>query len=237
MGGQGKLKNVPRQYFIALALAAAAQMLFWAQARTITPHGFSTDVAPSSSMARVMGLGDAQFYYRVAGLGLQNMGDRAGQLAPLTQFDYGRLAGWFTLLSRLDPQSNYVPSLAAYYYGLSRDPDQVRQVIGYLRQIGVKNPQRHWRFLAYGVYLARYRVRDSQLGLELAHQLAALPVDDMPIWTRQLPAFVLADAGELEAARDILEAILATTPDLPPAEQLFIHNYIEKQLKVPATAK
>ncbi|MDP1671104.1 MAG: hypothetical protein Q8L63_03355, partial [Alphaproteobacteria bacterium] len=101
---------------------------------------------------------------------------------------------------------------------------------GYLQQLAAENPRLHWRWLAYSVYLARYRVKDPVLGLELAKQLAALPVSDMPIWTRQLPAFVLADAGEREAARDILEAILATTPDLHPTEQFFIRNYIDSRL-------
>ncbi len=204
--------------------------MFWSQARDIRIPWSGVSMAPPPPAARAMGFGDAQFYYRAAALGLQNMGDWAGTLTPLTHYDYGRLAGWFTLLSHMDPNSDYVPSLAAYYYGLSRNPEQVRHVIGYLQKLGADNPKRHWRWLAYSVYLARYRVKDTVLGLELAKQLAALPVEDMPIWTRQLPAFVLAGAGEREAARDILEAILAGAPDLPPAEQYFIRNYIDLRL-------
>jgi hypothetical protein len=233
MGGTGKLKNVPRRFFLALAAAFALQLLFWSQTRNFAPPVIRTDAAPSPAMARIAALGDVQFYYRAAGLGLQTMGDWAGQLTPLKQYDYGRLAGWFTLLSQLDPRSHYVPSLAAYYFGLSHDPSQVRQVIGYLRHIGVENPQQNWNFLAYAVYLARYRVKDTQLALELAGELAALKAEGLPAWTRQLPAFVLADAGEKEAARTILEAILASTPDLDPAEQYFIRDYITRRLTIP----
>ncbi len=230
MGGQGKFKQVPRLYMMALLAGLAGQTLFWSQTHDIRIPWSGVSIAPAPAAARAIGLGDAQLYYRAAGLGLQNMGDWAGELTPLVQYDYDRLTGWFTLLSHMDPNSQYAPSLAAYYFGQSRNPEQVRQIIGYLRQLGADNPQQHWRWLAYGVYLARYRVKDPVLGLELAKQLAALPVDDMPIWTRQLPAFVLADSGEREAARDILEAILASTPNLHPTEQFFIRNYIGTRL-------
>ncbi len=230
MGEQGKFKHVPRRYILALLIGLAGQLLFWSFAHNIRIPWSGVGVAPTPFIAGVTGLGDTQLYYRAAGLGLQNMGDWAGELTPLSRYDYGRLAGWFTLLSQMDPNSQFVPSLAAYYFGLSHNPEQVRHVIGYLQQLAAENPRLHWRWLAYSVYLARYRVKDPVLGLELARQLAALPVSDMPIWTRQLPAFVLADAGEREAARDILEAILATTPDLHPTEQFFIRNYIDSRL-------
>lgn len=215
---------------VALCIGLAAQILFWTQAQDVRIAWSGVNQAPSPALAEAIALGDPQFYFRAAGLGLQNMGDQAGAPAPLRQYNYQRLAGWFTLLSRLDPNSHYAPSLAAYYYGASRDPDQVRHIIGYLRELGVRHPQQHWRWLAYSVYLARYRVKDPVLALEMARQLAALPVEGIPVWTRQLPAFVLAEAGEKEAARDILEAILATSPDLPQAEQYFIRDYITTRL-------
>ncbi|MCK9991582.1 MAG: hypothetical protein Dbin4_00102 [Alphaproteobacteria bacterium] len=230
MGGEGKLRHVPPPFIAALIVALAAQILFWSEAQNIRIPWSGVELAPTPIAARATALGDTQFYYRTAGLGLQNMGDWAGEMTPLAQYDYGRLRGWFRLLSQMDPESQYAPSLAAYYYGFSPDPDDVRQVIGYLQEIAADKPRAHWRWLAYSVYLARYRVKDPQLGLALARQLAALPVADMPVWTRQLPAFVLADAGEKEAAKDILEAILATTPDLHPAEQFFIRNYIATRL-------
>lgn len=230
MGKQGRLRHVPRIYFLALLLGLAGQLIFWSHASAIRIPWRGVSLAPSVSVATAIGLGDSQLYYRAAGLGLQNMGDWAGALTPLAEYDYARLAGWFTLLSKMDPKSHYVPSMAAYYFGLSRDPAQVRHIIGYLRQLGATHPERHWRWLAYSVYLARYRVKDPALGLELARQLAALPVSDIPIWTRQLPAFVLADAGEFEAARDILEALLASNPGLDAAEQHFMRRYIDTRL-------
>jgi len=235
MQGQGSLRNVPRKYFAVLLAGLLTQMLFWAHSHTPRNEWRAVRLAaPSAALADALRVADDQFTYRALALGLQNAGDFAGEMTPLKDFDYGRLAGWFSLLSEIDPDSQYIPALAGYYYGQSRNPDQLRHIVTYLQQLAVKYPQKHWRWLAYSVYLARHRIKDQSLALELAYQLAALQVADLPIWTRQMPAFVLADIGEKEAARDILEAILATSPDLQQAEQNFIRNYIDTRLgKIP----
>lgn len=229
-GVQGALRLVPRRYFAVLLAGLVAQSVFWVQAHTIRIPWDGVDPPPSESLAEIIALGDDQLFYRAAALGLQNEGDWAGELTPLTRYDYVRLVAWFGLLSRIDPKSQYAPTLAGYYFGQSRNPQQVRLIVGYLRQFAEAQPQQQWRWLAYSVYLARHRIKDQALALELANQLAALPVVGLPIWTRQLPAFVLADTGDKEAARDILEAILDSTPDLQQSEQNFMRNYIDTRL-------
>ena len=52
----------------------------------------------------------------------------------------------------------------------------------------------------------------------------------LPIWTRQMPAFVLAKVGAKEAARDLMEAILED-PNVPPEEQQFMREFIDERLK------
>ncbi len=230
MRNTASLKHVPRRYFAALFIALAGQLLFWPQAQGLRPPRSGLGMAPPPAVARVISFGDDQLFYRAAGLTLQNAGDWAGTLTPLAAYDYTRLIGWLELAAQMDRRSQYAPMLAGFYFGQSKNPEQVRLIIGHLRRLAAQNPQRHWRWLAHGVYLARYKVKDAALALELARQLAALPATNKPVWTRELPAFVLAEAGERQAARDILEAILASTPDLHPSEQTFIRNYIDKRL-------
>lgn len=238
MGGQGKLRDVPRLYFAVFILALAGQILFWGQTKAFhSPRQAVLEAAPHPASARLLSFGDSQFYYRAQGLGLQVAGDWAGSLTPLQYYDYARLADWFELLSSMDSQSQYVPVLAGYYYGASRDPGQIRHIIGYLQKLGTGNPEFQWRWLAHGVYLARHRLHDLPLALDLARQLAALPVPEMPIWTRQLPAFLLADMGDREAARDILLSILAENPEISQEEQRFMRKYIEERLGFPVPGK
>ena len=230
MGTQGKLHLVPRSTFAALLAGLALQVLYWVPAHNVRIPWTGVGLAPSPVLARAFSLGDDQLFYRTSALSLQNEGDWAGELTPLANYDYSRLAGWFGLLSGIDAKSQYAPTLAGYYFGQSRNPEQVRLIVAYLQKLAAAHPERHWPWLAYSVYLARHRIHDQTLALKLAYQLAALPVPAMPIWTRQLPAFVLADTGEREAARDILEAILESTPDLQKAEQNFMRNYIGTRL-------
>ncbi len=231
MRNEGQLSRVPFRVFALVAVTLAMQIGFWSQNHSVRLPVSNVDPAPPETLARIIGLGDPQFYYRAGGMWLQNMGERGNDVLPLQQLNYDRLSQWFDLLLAMDDRANYVPMLAGFYYGYTPDPEQARKVALFLRRAALKHPELHWRWLAHAVYLARHRVKDMDLALEMANQLAALPVPDMPIWTRQMNAFILAKVGDREAARDILEALLASDTRIDPAERRFIIDYIEKNLK------
>jgi hypothetical protein len=56
-----------------------------------------------------------------------------------------------------------------------------------------------------------------------------LPADQVPLWARQMPAFLLAEVGEREAARDLMATILATDANLSPDEIALIERFIDRQ--------
>jgi hypothetical protein len=189
---------------------------------------------PTEALAPLLTLGDDQLFYRIAAFGLQNMGDGGGRATPLAHHDYGRLEAWLRLLDRLDPQADYAPTLAGYYFGQSPKPDDLRRIVAYLTAVGARDPARHWRWLAHAVYLARHRLHDVDLALAVARHLAGLAGTEAPLWVRQMPAFVLADVGEREAARDLLETILATDRNLSAGEIVFMRHFIDQRLAGPA---
>ena len=53
----------------------------------------------------------------------------------------------------------------------------------------------------------------------------------MPIWTGQMPAFVLAEAGEREAARDLMEVIMESDSNRAPGDIDFMRDFIETRLQ------
>ncbi len=185
---------------------------------------------PPAALAPLLTLGDDQLFYRTAAFGLQNMGDGGGRTTPLAAYDYGRLDGWFRLLDRLDPAARYVPTLAGWYFGQTSQPADLRRIVAYLTAIGARDPAHNWRWLAQAVYLARHRLHDVPLALGIARHLAGLAGTQAPLWVRQMPAFVLAEVGDHEAARDLLETILATDPNLPDDERAFMRRLIDQQL-------
>lgn len=225
------MRGQARNALIAVLVAAALQAAFWSQTRDLRAGWQGVPPPPPPEVARVLAFGDGQFLYRNATFALQNMGDEGGRVTPLKDYDYERLGRWFALLDEFDPKSNYLPVLVGYYFSQSQNTEDVRVVVDYLTGIATRDPKRNWRWLAHAVYLARHRIGDMRLALDLAYRLAGLDVSGLPIWTKQMPAFVLAEVGDKEAARDIMEVILKTDPNLSAEEVNFMRGFIDRRLK------
>jgi hypothetical protein len=216
----------------ALILLAAALLLHAALAlhhRERRADWSGVPPPPPLPIAPAMALGDSQLFYRAAAFALQNMGDEGGRVTPLVDYDYARLGAWLDLLDRLDPEARYAPTLAAYYFGQTPDRDDLRRIVAYLGRVGARDPARNWRWLTHAAYLARHRLHDLPLALAVAHPLVGLPEGEVPLWVRQMPAFMLAEVGEREAARDLMATILATDANLSPDEAALIERFIDRQ--------
>ena len=225
------MATIPRGALAAVLIALGLQGAFWWQTRELQAGWEGVPPAPSHQVAKALAMGDGQFLYRAATFVLQNMGDEGGRVTPLKDYDYQRLGQWFSLLDRFDPKSEFLPVLVGYYFSQSQNPDDVRIVISFLAHIAIRDPERNWRWLAHAIYLARHRVKDMNLALSLAYRMAAMASPGIPIWARQMPAFVLAEVGEREAARDLMEAIMDSQIDLEPSEIEFMRDFIETRLK------
>ena len=225
------MRAIPVKALIAVLLALGLQVAFWSQTRDLRAGWEGVPPVPSPKVALALALGDRQFLYRASAFTLQNMGDEGGRVTPLRDYDYRRLGRWFRLLDGFDAESEYLPFLVGYYFSQSTDKEDVRVVIGYLARIAMRDPERNWRWLMHAVYLARHRVKDTRLALDPAYRAAALDAPGIPLWTKQMPAFVLAEIGEKEAARDLFEALLESDSSIPPEEMEFMQGYIDRRLK------
>ncbi len=219
--------NEKRTLELLLAIVLFVNVLAWFYARDFKARWINVPPAPGEAGAVVLTLGDKQMAYRALGLMLQNLGDMGGRSTALKDYDYGELTKWFFLMDRLDPVSDFVPFLAAYYFGSSQDPEKLRPMLDYLLTVGRRPEGEKWRWLAQGVFLARYQMKDMDKALELAHVLAEVENEDMPGWARQMPGFVLAAKGEKEAAYAIMMETLKSSADkLHPAEVNYMREYI-----------
>lgn len=191
---------------------------------------------PSLAGAVTMSLGDAQFSYRYMAIELQNLGDVGRDVTPLKNYDYDALGGWFRLLYLLDPSSDHVPNIAAYYFGATRVPHDAGVIARYLGAIGNVPAGRKWRWLAQAAYLAHHVVHDDELAMTYANQLVALNKAgvDMPQWARQMPAFLLRSQGDYSAARRVMEEMLVTDKTALPEEVNLMKSFLTEQLGVSA---
>ena len=185
---------------------------------------------PTAKTVKTSALGDAQLGYRMSGLTLQHLGDEGGQVTPLADYDYDRLKQWLYSLYALDRRSDFAPMLAAYYFGGTPVPEDAMVIVDFLEDAGNDPYGEKWRWLVQAIYLSRYKGEDTTRALELAEKLSALydANQDMPLWTLQMPAFILEARGESAAARALLQSILQTTPGLTANEINFIEDRIKK---------
>ncbi|MBA4152257.1 MAG: hypothetical protein C0509_06820, partial [Acinetobacter sp.] len=55
----------------------------------------------------------------------------------------------------------------------------------------------------------------------------------LPIWARQMPAFLLNAQGDKQSSRMLIEQMLSSADDLHPNEVNFMKGYLAEQLGVP----
>ena len=120
-----------------------------------------------------------------------------------------------------------MPLLATYYYGATTDKESLTPIISYLEQVGERGINEKWRWLSQAVYLARFRQGNQERALELAYKLAEIEEEGMPGWTKQMPAFIMLEQNEKEAALGIMLALIQDRgDDLHPNEIYFMVDYI-----------
>ena len=225
--GSGKRINLGSLVLIA---ALGCQLAFWAVSRDVVTAQAIVPPAPGHAVVAAVALGDTQAAHRVMGLRLQNFGDSDGQWTGLKDYDYDRLIAWFELLTEVDGRAWYVPVLAAYYYAQTPVDADARRTVAFVAKFAQRDPARHWRLLGHAAYIARHRLGDLPLALSLARELAGLEVAELPFWARQLPALILAEMGEADAAAAEIRALRERFPDLPPEEARYHEYFLEEVL-------
>ena len=219
-------------FFLAGALALG--FAFWLGSSDLYAQWEGVPPVPTKEGAMMMALGDAQFAYRLGAITLQNLGDGGGRVTPISNYEFDKLGAWFRLLDGLDPASDHVPMLAAYYFGGSRAPKDVAVVVDYLARIGENPVGSKWRWLAQAIFLARHRLNNLDLALDLSYRLSRMELvdDTMPAWGRNMPAFVLSEKGDREDARKMVENLLYSSRGFHPNEVNFMAAYLVETLGV-----
>lgn len=214
-----KKKQIETAIKVSLALAVLLQICFWYTYRHTKARWLNVPPSPTYNAALGQGLGDPELAYRMMGIFLQNIGNSGGRYVPLKDYDLNALAGWLYLSDKLDGRSNFMPYLAAYYFGGTQNTKTLYPVVHYLASVGKSDPQTKWRWMASAVFMARYKIEDYDLALSLARDLASDYRPGMPGWVKQMPAFILNADGKKEMSRRlILQLIHDDAKDMHPSE-------------------
>jgi hypothetical protein len=221
---------------VLLIALFAIQALCWWQLRSTPPPMDIVSPPPGKQAVKALALGEDQVFFRILGMEVQTAGDLFGRFTALFHYDYQRLYHWWKLLDALDPTSNYIPTLASYYFGQTQFVPDTRYVVKYLREHAEGDIKNKWWWMVQAIYIANHKLHDSDMALEMAKTLEGHR--ELPIWVQQMPAFLYEQRGEMDAALAIMENIQANVKDIPQGELNFIEHFVkerttalEKQMK------
>lgn len=216
---------------ILLYICLALQIALWTQTQKFKPIFTIVPDVPSELSIKAFSLGDEQFYFRTLAFKLQNAGDTFGRFTALKLYNYNKLYHWFKLLDTLDDKSNFVPSIAAYYYSQTQNTPDVKYVAQYLEENAERDLYNKWWWMSQAVYLANHKLEDKEWALRMAYKLASTPRNDIPLWAKQMPAFILEQQGEEEQAMRIIADILKNVDKIDEGELNFMSYFVSERLK------
>lgn len=217
-----------RRAILILLLCLAGQVHFWQKTHAIMPEMSIVPSVPGERTVRALSFGDEQAFFRLLALNIQNSGDTFGRFTALYKYDFNKLYHWFHLLDGLDNESNYLPSMATYYFSQSQNKDDVRYIVDYLDEYTEGRAKEKWWWVAQASYLAGHKLNDTARSLELAERLRG--IKGIPMWAQQLAAFVHEQRGEYDEALAIIQEILKDPEQYSQGELNFMKYFIGERL-------
>ena len=217
--------DVPRSITVMLVIALAAQLIWHGQQEPVAakaedlPH-------PMSSRVYAMGsLGEPVATAKLLNLWLQAFDNQPGISIPLHSLDYSVVTEWLDTILELDPVGHYPMLVAARVYGSVSDRDKQREMMDYIYTRFSQDPDRHWRWLAQAVIVAKHDLKDLELALKYADALAEKATGEhVPYWAKDMKMIVLEDMGKLEAAKILVGGLIAGGEISDPHELAFLEN-------------
>ena len=149
--------------------------------------------------------------------------NQAGQHFRYDLIDYAVLVDWLELISQISPHSEYSMLLASRIYTQTSDPQQLHLMLDFIERQFDADPQLHWRRLAEASLIAKHKLHDLDLALQMAEKIARQPASvQMPQWARDFRFLLLAELNEFESAIAIIQALLQSNVVDDPDEKRFL---------------
>ncbi|MBL6664786.1 MAG: hypothetical protein ISQ34_02975 [Rickettsiales bacterium] len=181
-------------FFIATFLL---QILFWNHAtKNYKPELEIVPPAPNKYLRSALSLGDEEFLFRILGTRLQNSGDVFAGFVALKKYNYKRVYDWMTALDDLNSESDFIPSLASYYYSQTQNRVDSKYIIDYLDEHASRNLDKKWWWMFQAVFVAKKSLQNNDIAYDLAYKLSKNNAKNAPLWTKQLPAFISKEMGD-----------------------------------------
>ncbi len=221
------LNSVPRWVLVVFVLALVthgATRFFEAPVQASADALQAPLPVPS---LRVLSVGEPQALSQWLTLYLQAFDNQPGVSIPFAALDYGRVIDWLDTALALDPAAQYPLMMASQLYGQVPDSARQRSMCEFVHSAFRARPDARWRWLAHCAIMARHRIKDLQLALRYAEDIA-LHAGKASGWARQMRIFLLGDMGEVERATILLGGLLAGNEIIDSSERNFLTEQLAK---------
>lgn len=230
------LKHVPRAVLAALAATLAFQIGWRAAQPAHEARAGDLPRPPEMASLRLASLGDPVPLAKVLMLYLQAFDYQSGTRIPYQEMDYDRIEEWLSRILQLDPVSQYPLMAASRLYAEVPNDAKRRKMLDFIYREFLKDPDRRWPWLAHAAAIAKHALNDLPLARKYAAAIQQLAKGkDVPLWARQMQAFILEDMNELETARIMIGGFIQSGMVKDPGELRFLEQRlaeIESRLKL-----
>jgi hypothetical protein len=211
-----RLSAVPRPVMAILALALAAHLIVTDSSRAQRAGLENLPPAPNVLYLRASSFGDPTPVAKLMMLYVQAFDLQAANPIPFREMDYDNLITWLRVILLLDPTGQY-PLVRS------------RKMLDFIYTEFFKDPNRRWPWLADAAVIAKHQLND----LPLAQRYAAAVQEkttsqDIPLWAKQMNAFILEDMNELEQARIMIGGYIASGQIKEPGELRLLEQRLQE---------
>ena len=223
------IRAVPWPVLLALAIALSVQIAL--KAFEPPPRTDATDlpILPPTASLRLAAFGDPVPFAKLLMLYLQAFDLRADNRIPYQALDYDRLTDWLGRIVELDPVGQYPLHAASRIYAEVPNQEKQRKMLDFVYRKFSADPDRRWPWLAHAAAIAKHQLHDLPLARQYAAGIQRLATGaHVPLWARQMEAFILEDMDELETARIMIGGFVTSGQVHDPGELRFLDQRLKE---------
>lgn len=236
MTKERSLGDVPRTVLVVLAVALVSQIAWQASRPLAARKAEGLPPAPSHAALRASSFGEVTALAKALMLYLQAFDVQPGISVPLRNLNYTHVQDWLGRVLDLDPAGQYPLMAASRLYAEAAKGDKRRQMLEFVHQRFLEDPDRRWPWLAHAALIAKHREKDLPMARRYARSIREQAKGPgVPLWARQLEIFILEDMNELEAAKYLIGGLLDSGQITDPNEMNFLEQRMGELEKSSAT--
>lgn len=138
---------------------------------------------------------------------------RGGRVTPIRAFDMNMVAAWMDMMDLLDSRADHHVGLALRYFSLSQDKGSIEPLVRFAMRHVDKDPRRKLNWLSNALLMAKLRLKDQALVMEIADQMGRYDYPEINPSAYMIAPLLREQGGDLYGALVGMRRALEITKD------------------------